>query len=34
MAIGGEIDMSSAEGKGTRFTISLPGEYRADHEQG
>jgi two-component system sensor histidine kinase HydH len=33
-AIGGEIDMRSAEGKGTRFTISLPTGFRADHEQG
>jgi signal transduction histidine kinase len=34
MAIGGEIDMRSVEEKGTLFTISLPVEYRAGHEQG
>jgi chemotaxis protein histidine kinase CheA len=34
MAIGGEIDMRSVAGKGTLFTISLPVEYRAGHEQG
>ena len=34
MAVGGGIDMRSVPGKGTLFTISLPAEYRAGHEQG